>query len=986
MATQEQIDAFNELDRRGFFKEKDQAVVEELRKRFSQPKEKEKEEPLRTIPLEEGKKIDVFAPKPGRYEKIIKEKEVEGVDAEIPLKETRFRYFTPDSKTGKPIFEPGYEALSETAGEFTKSLLTYPTLGFQPGEKFKKVVEEASGMPREKEVPFLQQVGYTLPIDIALGGATKPLFQKLAGTRLGKFLNTPLFRKAAVDAAATQVAENAIEKLAPQAAKQTPQELVEEAAKIKGMPTTAEPLLPKRAEKAGALNLDYLNTPEDVKSMLKDVAEQAPKAFKGAKISVGEMIEAAKDVGISEADILSGKLKGEVLHPRILAARQVMTKVGEDLFEAQKKLLAPGAKPEDLVAFRAMFDRAVDIVKNVREPVSEIARTLRSQQIAVGSQEYRHKAMKEVLKSFEGRKVTEEIARRFASVDMSNPREVAMFLREMEGASTADKVFEGYRNFLLSSPLTHVRNTVGNTMMLLTRTAERAAAPLLDIPRAILTGTPRERFFSELPKDVQSQAFGLWEGMKNARVAFHQELPIFGFDKFQDAAKGTAIKGALGKGIRTPQRLLMAADEVYKTIIYKAEISSKAFREATKEGLEGGAKKARIAELMVNPTEEMIESAKASAQHYTFQDPLGPIGNWIAQGRNKVPGLRYIVPFLQVSANIPKAVGKRTPLYLPWIAKRIATGELKGGAITDELAKVAIGTAALAPIFQLASEGKITGSGPRNPGERNVWLTTHQPNSVKIGNTWHQTRGIEPIGTFIGTIGDFHDIWDRLGKEDAIVALGTAIAKNLTNATYMQSLSGVVDAVTDPERYGKKYSQGFAGSIVPNIIGGFTRAREPELRKPEDALQAIRNRIPYIDKSDIPPVLDIWGNPVIREGSFASRFLWPIAKKEIPNDAATQEVSRLKMSVGSPAKDLNGVELTPNQYLFYSRYSGREAHNIVSKIIENKGYKNLADADKEDAIQHAFRIGRKKARSIMMKEVEQLRKDVQEKKRKEHEE
>jgi len=217
---------------------------------------------------------------------------------------------------------------------------------------------------------------------------------------------------------------------------------------------------------------------------------------------------------------------------------------------------------------------------------------------------------------------------------------VGLFLKNASKPGLSDYIFEAWVNFLLSGPKTHLVNSVSNTLVRLSGTAERAAGATLDLARAKVTGTPRERFFGE----VAQEAFGLWRGIKEgARIgleAWRTEAPV---TSKLEIARQKAIPGRAGRVIRTPGRALIAADEFFKAINRRVEINALAYRTAAKEGKVGVQRAERIAQLIEKPTPEMLQAAETEMLYRTFQQPFGPWSQHIASMRSIISCFRRTV-------------------------------------------------------------------------------------------------------------------------------------------------------------------------------------------------------------------------------------------------------------------------------------------------------------------------------------------------------
>ena len=74
---------------------------------------------------------------------------------------------------------------------------------------------------------------------------------------------------------------------------------------------------------------------------------------------------------------------------------------------------------------------------------------------------------------------------------------------------------------------------------------------------------------------------------------------------------------------------------------------------------------------------------------------------------------------------------------------------------TDENAKAvmrgreALGAMVITTGVGMAATGVMTGNGPVDPQKRKAWLKTHQPQSIKVGNTWVSYGSVEPLNTVL---------------------------------------------------------------------------------------------------------------------------------------------------------------------------------------------------------------------------------------------
>ena len=558
-----------------------------------------------------------------------------------------------------------------------------------------------------------------------------------------------------------------------------------------------------------------------------------------------------------------------------------------------------------------------------------------------------------------GRNNAEKLGRYFSTIDPNDQTAVNKFIMEMSEATTSEKVFEAWINGLLSGPQTHIVNMTSNALTFLSGIPERATGATLDLFRAGITRTPRERFYGEIPEHIYGAWHGMKEGITAGMKAFVTEIPTEDAMKLEIPRK-MAIKGKKGRIIRLPGRSLMGEDEFFKAINYRAELHSLAFRQAAKEGLKGDARVKRIAEIVSKPSDELHEKSTGEMLYRVFQKELGPSGKALTKLRTVTPGLKYIIPFLKTPTNIAKFGLERTPLSLaryPGMFKKLMKGELKGADITDEMAKTLMGSMIGLGTFMLAKEGSITGGGPKNKADREaLYRTGWQPYSLKVGSKHYSYGRLEPLGMVMGIAADASDIWDEMGTEEqenvaALIAL--SVSKNLTSKTFMKGLSDAMNATTDPARYGEKWVQGFIASGVPSIAAATTRALDPELKEAQTILDKIKSRIPGV-AGGLFPKRDIWGNAIERDLAGVAAMVSPVYVAEGKGTKADQEVVRLGVRIGKPSKKIGEQELTPEQYDRLAVEAGAEAKKRVDRFVGQKSYNNMKDEFKAKMIKRRY--------------------------------
>ncbi len=716
--------------------------------------------------------------------------------------------------------------------------------------------------------------------------------------------------------------------------------------------------LPKQA---ASVNLERVGADYSTKKMILDVSDQykgqIDEARRG-KITHKTTRELADDLGMTEKQLLRRR-KGRAFNAEeALAARDILNTSAGNLVDLQKRIVANPTE-ENLALFKMAMEKHAAVQAEVSGVATEAGRALSAHRIQSAKNARVAKNYQKMLDVLGGRNNSEKLARYFSTIDPTDQTAVNKFIMEMTEAKTSDKVFEAWINGLLSGPQTHVVNTTSNALTFLSGIPERATGATLDLMRATATGTPRERMFGEIPEHIYGAWHGMKEGVRAGMKAFATEIPTEDAMKLEIPRK-MAIKGKKGRIIRLPGRSLMAMDEFFKAVNYRAELHSLAFRQAAKEGLKGQERAVRIAEIVAKPSDELKEKATEEMLYRVFQKELGPSGKALTKLRTVTPGLKYVVPFLKTPTNIAKFGIERTPLSLaryPGMFRKLMKGELKGVDITDEMAKTLMGSMIGLGTFMYAKEGNITGGGPKNKSDREaLYRTGWQPYSVKVGNKYYSYGRLEPLGMVMGISADASDIWDEMNKEEqenvaALIAL--SVTKNLTSKTFMKGLADAMNATTDPARYGEKWVQGFIASGVPSISAATTRAIDPELKEAQTIIDKIKSRIPGLS-GELFAKRDIWGQAIERDLAGVSAMVSPVYIAEGKGTKADQEVVRLGVRIGKPSRKVRDQELTPEQYDKLVIEAGAEAKKRVDKFVGQKAYDGMKDEFKAKMIKRQY--------------------------------
>lgn len=440
---------------------------------------------------------------------------------------------------------------------------------------------------------------------------------------------------------------------------------------------------------------------------------------------------------------------------------------------------------------------------------------------------------------------------------------------------------------------------------------------------------------------------------------------------WQDKSEGQgmkAISGVKGEIVRIPTRLLTAEDELFKGIARRMELNGEAVRIARKEGLRGEAAKARIAELVEMPTPEMLERSMDYARYLTFQRKLGPAASKISALTQDVPALKLFLPFVRTPTNLLKYAAERSPaapLLKEWRADFAAGGARRDLAVSRALLGTGVGMA----IYELALQGKITGTAPTDQSKaRLLYADGFQPYSIRVGDKWYSYKRLDPFSTTLGVAADLALLPEGMSerqREEQTTLLVASIMGNLANKTWLSGVSDMIGTIEDPERNADRMMQRLAGSLaVPTGASQVARVLDPTARKTETMGDAVQARIPGLTDG-LMPKRDVWGREIVSEGGVGPDIVSPIYTSTAKDDPVNRELAKAGVSVGLPQRRVGGVELSPEQYDRYHALSGQRAYSGISQLIRSERWRSLDDEGKQKAVSKVVDAARKSARAEM---------------------
>ena len=518
-------------------------------------------------------------------------------------------------------------------------------------------------------------------------------------------------------------------------------------------------------------------------AITKTYAKQVEELRKG-KVPVKDLLDKANQLDL--IDTYKIILKKKPPYDEAVAVRGIIE--AQVLYGELKKLarrnLEQGLTPKETKAWFKLFRVFGTLYTRTAADISIAGRKMRTLQSLDTPKAEAAEDMLDVLQYTDD--IDDEMSKKMMEQFLVlEPFQAGRLARDSFGKRLVDAWQELWMNSLLSSPYTHMKNIIGNTVFNTLRIAEYGIAAGFNK----LTGNTDANSIqmNEVLEMVQSlkQGFRLGMGMgKRSFITGEQNVTkmdlrrpnAFGKrllgDKYQDTFLGDGLE-FLGTLNRLPGRFLVAEDEFAKGILYKMEISRVA-RQRYNSHLQNfpgdieGAEEI-YTKTMYAPDNEAIQSAKTEMETGTFQGelPEGILKN--IQSTFNLPVMKIFVPFYKTITNIYLEGAKRNPILSVLMPRHRAdlrglNGPRKAQLARAKLASGSMMTVTFAFMAYGSSDGDqdvmITGMAPTNKAEREAFYRKgFLPYSLAYKQRDGSYKsisyaGFEPISAILATSAD----------------------------------------------------------------------------------------------------------------------------------------------------------------------------------------------------------------------------------------
>ena len=685
---------------------------------------------------------------------------------------------------------------------------------------------------------------------------------------------------------------------------------------------------------ASSVNLERQAIEKDFKLTELRSAEEFPKkkvTWAETDIKSAEILKSPEEI----ATVFEKVKKGQALN---VVETDVIRKANiEGLYDFQKEMQFAKTSDEANSIFQGYVERTF---KPTSEAAGEAGRVLQSYNKEIGLTRL-GKAFSKLEKGLGERELKE-----FKELDLDNPAQIKEFIGRLGDPKLMDYVYEFWYNSILSGVPTHVVNVANNTAWMAFQVPHRILTGGVDKLVSTFTGRARTRFIDEAIPMMAGVKTGFMRGAKPA-IEMFKSGKVSNFETKWAQEMGSAV-GAfdrssnrvirkVGEYITIPTKALRAMDVWANSMAYDAEAQALAIRAAKLKNLTGPAKDKFVKSFLENLPEAAHKEAMEFAKYATFMSDPGFFSSSIASLRDKVPGGRFIVPFVNTIGNLLKRGVEMTP----GVGLVLSKGQNPSEVIAKQIEGAIISLYTLSKV----DAGEITGAAPLNIAEREAFYRQGKKAwSIRLGDTWYQYRRIEPFNTAIAAAAiAYNRIKNAKSNDDAFdvfTNMASDFKNNLIDSSYLQGVTQLLN------RYDKL--KDFPKRTIPSLLvpySGFFRSinrayeaateGSAKVRETDSWLGAFSTVIPGLSKT-FPAKLTVWGEEVELEGGVFRQWLpfkWATEKKDLTETS----LEKIGVYPGHPSQTIkiNGKEtkLDDDVYRNYLIAYGHKAKANLDKYF-----------------------------------------------------
>lgn len=539
---------------------------------------------------------------------------------------------------------------------------------------------------------------------------------------------------------------------------------------------------------------------------------------------------------------------------------------------------------------------------------------------------------------------------------------LARLVDNLSSPTLRERVMGFYKANLLTNPLTHIVNTTSNVAIAGMETVKDLPGAAMDRLMGMATGRRSlgAPSLEQAKHSIQGAVAGLGEAKK-----ILQGVPL------EEGLQKIDVRRSLNYGDSPAGRMVAA---YVNGVFHALGAEDRVFRASAIRGSLANQARAAgvsVAEATAHPTEAMMTQAITDAEQATFQDATA-VGKALTAAQ-KIGGgaMDLLIPF----ARTPGAVATRTAEYSPiglgvGLARGLRVMLDKAGASAAEQREAAklvgrgvTGSGLIALGMYLQSKGLATGLASRDKSERQMQRSLgKQEASIRNPLTpdnvteWLSIGRLNPVGNLIAVGATLQEALTKGAPKGEAAKLGAAAsARLLLDQPFVQGISQANALLQDPLGVGTSAALPLTAGFIPGsaALGATARGIDPVVRSNDGELGAtLMGRIPGLSQS-LPPVLDVLGKPLARQGGLTDQLLNPLRRSRETTNPVLLEMAAHGINLPAPDRTLTSrylrtpanptgtARLSEDQWRQRQAVEGQQRQALIQRIIEGPGYAKL---------------------------------------------
>jgi hypothetical protein len=499
---------------------------------------------------------------------------------------------------------------------------------------------------------------------------------------------------------------------------------------------------------------------------------------------------------------------------------QVKQMAAEQLNVRQQavKLMNDARATTDPAEKEALLSQAAEIGRTTRAQGTGLAQQLQARRIIANELD---SPEQRIFKLLDEAGVNPDVySKRLAEVDFNNPKEVIRAYREMVPAKASNWVDTVRYNSMLSSPLTQAVNAFSNAMNV------GVVAPIEKTLRGVFS---HNYAAGEGLAYSKGAAGGLGKASHEFMNAIRGNSPATNLDlagRDTPLAVG-GVKGATYNTLSFPMKVLTASDKFFRAIASEGEMNALNLRES--KGIRVVGNKQGLADK--EAAYRVFQQDNNVPGQGKILDGIDGLTSSIMNARAKVPGMKWVLPFVKT----PMSILKQGVEFSPLGAVNAISAEEKATALT----RAAIGTAVFGTAATMLAGGDMTWGEPTDPKQKAAFRAEgKQPYAIKIGNNWVSFTKVPPAVAFpFALTAAINDAVNSKKMSESIAeAVMEGVAKwggFLSDQSYLKSIGDTIAATKgDPDKAVQAIAN-YPQQLVPfrALTGWVARLSDPSDRQ-----------------------------------------------------------------------------------------------------------------------------------------------------------